>query len=104
LHAFCSRWDCRLGLWSATATRVGRGPIRNCEVAIATIFDEAGLTNAFTDADGAFLMTPPDFDPEPGFPKTHEAIAAVKAAIATAQPAPSWAECALSPLRSKPSA
>ena len=23
-------------------------------------------------------MTPPDFDPEPGFPKTHEAIAAVK--------------------------
>ena len=32
-------------------------------------------------------MTPPDFDPEPGFPLTHEAIAAVKAAIATAQPA-----------------
>src|SRR6478672_9179806 len=35
----------------------------------------------------SFLMTPPDFDPEPGFPKTHEAIAAVKAAIAAASPA-----------------
>jgi len=34
-----------------------------------------------------FLMTPTDFDPEPGFPKTHEAIAAVKTAIAAAQPA-----------------
>ena len=32
-------------------------------------------------------MTPPDFDPEPGFPKTHEAIAAVKTAIFTARPA-----------------
>jgi uncharacterized protein YbjT (DUF2867 family) len=31
-------------------------------------------------------MTPPDFDPEPGFPNTHEAIAAVKAAIAAARP------------------
>ena len=31
-------------------------------------------------------MTPPDFDPEPGFPKTHEAITAVKHAIAAARP------------------
>jgi hypothetical protein len=26
-------------------------------------------------------MTPPDFDPEPGFPCTQEAIAAIKTAI-----------------------
>ncbi len=58
-----------------------------CEVAIASIADADGLTKAFSGADGVFLMTPPDFDPEPGFPKTHEAIAAVKAAIAAAQPA-----------------
>jgi NAD(P)H dehydrogenase (quinone) len=60
---------------------------RGCEVAIASIADADGLTKAFSGADGVFLMTPPDFDPEPGFPKTHEAIAAVKAAIAGAQPA-----------------
>ena len=58
-----------------------------CEVAIASISDAAGLTKAFSGADGVFLMTPPDFDPEPGFPKTHEAIAAIKAAISAAQPA-----------------
>ena len=60
---------------------------KGCEVAVASISDAAGLTSAFSDVDGVFLMTPPDFDPEPGFPKTHQAIAAVKAAIAAAQPA-----------------
>jgi NAD(P)H dehydrogenase (quinone) len=60
---------------------------KGCEVAIASIADADGLTKAFSGADAVFLMTPPDFDPEPGFPKTHEAIAAIKAAIAAAQPA-----------------
>ena len=60
---------------------------RGCEVAMASISDEAGLTKAFSGVDGVFLMTPPDFDPEPGFPKTHEAIAAVKTAISAAKPA-----------------
>ena len=31
-------------------------------------------------------MTPPDFDPEPGFPCTQEAIAAVKTAVSAARP------------------
>ena len=60
---------------------------KGCEIAIASISDAAGLTSAFSDVDGVFLMTPPEFDPEPGFPKTQEAIAAVKAAIAAAKPA-----------------
>ena len=60
---------------------------KGCEVAIASIADADGLTKAFSGVEGVFLMTPPDFDPEPGFPKTHEAIAAVKAAISAAQPA-----------------
>ena len=60
---------------------------KGCEIAIASISEAAGLTCAFSNVEGVFLMTPPDFDPEPGFPLTHEAIAAVKAAIATAQPA-----------------
>src|SRR6476660_4669848 len=60
---------------------------KGCEITIASIADADGLMKAFAGADGVFLMTPPDFDPEPGFPLTYEAIAAVKAAIAAAQPA-----------------
>ena len=59
---------------------------QGCEVAIASIADADGLMKAFSGVAGVFLMTPPDFDPEPGFPKTHEAIAAIKAAIVTARP------------------
>jgi NAD(P)H dehydrogenase (quinone) len=59
---------------------------KGCEVAIASIPDADGLTKAFSGTDGVFLMTPPDFDPEPGFPITHEAIAAIKTAIAEARP------------------
>src|SRR6476620_7150848 len=59
---------------------------KGCEVAVASIADADGLTKAFSGVDGVFLMTPPDFDPEPGFPKTHEAIAAVKHALAAARP------------------
>ena len=59
---------------------------KGCEVAIASIADADGLTKAFYGVEGVFLMTPPDFDPEPGFPKTHQAIAAVKHAIAAARP------------------
>src|ERR1700745_2031339 len=58
---------------------------KGCEVAIASIADADGLTKAFSGVDGVFLMTPPDFDPEPGFPSTHEAIAAIKTAIDAAQ-------------------
>ena len=59
---------------------------KGCEIAIASISDAMGLTKAFSGTEGVFLMTPPDFDPEPGFPRTHEAIESIKAAIAAAQP------------------
>ncbi len=59
---------------------------KGCEVAIASITDADGLTKAFSGAEGVFLMTPPDFDPEPGFPITHEAIESIKTAIAAALP------------------
>jgi len=59
---------------------------KGCEVAIASISDPVGLTKAFSGADGVFLMTPPDFDPEPGFPLTYKAIESIKAAITAAQP------------------
>jgi NAD(P)H dehydrogenase (quinone) len=59
---------------------------RGCEVAVASITDVDGLTKAFSGVEGVFLMTPPDYDPEPGFPRTHEAIAAVQEAVSAARP------------------
>src|ERR1700738_432643 len=40
----------------------------------------------FTAPKGVFLMTPPNFDPEPGFPQTHKAAAAIRHAIETSRP------------------
>jgi NAD(P)H dehydrogenase (quinone) len=59
---------------------------QGCDVAIASVEDAAGLTNAFQGAEGVFLMTPPNYDPEPGFPETHKAAAAIRQAIETARP------------------
>jgi NAD(P)H dehydrogenase (quinone) len=59
---------------------------KGCEVAIASIANADALTKAFSGVEGVFLMTPPDFDPEPGFPKTLDAIAAIKTAIDAARP------------------
>lgn len=59
---------------------------RGCEVALANIDDAQALTRAFTGVDGVFLMTPPDFDPEPGFPHTRAILKAVTAAIENARP------------------
>ena len=63
-------------LWSA----------QGCDVAIASVEDAAGLTKAFQDAEGVFLMTPPEYDPDPGFPQTHDAATAIRQAIETARP------------------
>jgi NAD(P)H dehydrogenase (quinone) len=57
-----------------------------CEVAVADIGDAEALTAAFTGVDGVFLMTPPNFDPEPGFPDTQANARAIEAAIAAARP------------------
>jgi NAD(P)H dehydrogenase (quinone) len=59
---------------------------QGCDIGIASVEDAAGLTKAFHGAKGVFLMTPPDFDPQPGFPQTHKAAAAIRHAIETARP------------------
>ncbi len=59
---------------------------RGCDVAVASIEDANGLTKAFTGVDGVFLMIPPDYDPEPGFPRIHEAVDVVRAAVTAARP------------------
>ncbi|QNI31697.1 NmrA family NAD(P)-binding protein [Alloacidobacterium dinghuense] len=59
---------------------------QGCDIAIASVEDAAGFTKAFQDVEGVFLMTPPDYDPDPGFPQTHEAAKAIRHAIETARP------------------
>src|SRR5580658_10233588 len=59
---------------------------KGCEVAIASIGDADALTAAFAGTQGVFLMTPPDFDPEPGFPETKANAIAIEKAIEDARP------------------
>jgi NAD(P)H dehydrogenase (quinone) len=59
---------------------------QGCEVAVASIDDAAALTEAFRGADGVFLMTPPDYDPQDGFPDTHRNAASIREAIEKAAP------------------
>jgi NAD(P)H dehydrogenase (quinone) len=59
---------------------------QGCDIAIASVEDAAGLTKAFHGTEGVFLMTPPNYDPEPGFPETHKAAVAIRQAIETARP------------------
>lgn len=59
---------------------------RGCEVAIASVGDAKALTKAFAGTKGVFLMTPPNFDPEPGFPDTAANSIAIRTAIESARP------------------
>ncbi|HZC68962.1 MAG TPA: NmrA family NAD(P)-binding protein [Nitrospirales bacterium] len=58
---------------------------QGCEIAIANINDAEALTKAFRGTEGVFLMTPPNYDPEPGFPQTQEAATAIKTAVEAAK-------------------
>jgi NAD(P)H dehydrogenase (quinone) len=57
-----------------------------CEIAIATNTDVAAMTEAFSGVEGVFVLMPPTYDPEPGYPVTIAANAAVRAALLAAQP------------------
>jgi NAD(P)H dehydrogenase (quinone) len=58
-----------------------------CEVSVANIDDAAAMTEAFRGVESVFLMTPPNYDPEPGFPDTQRNAAALEAAIEASRPA-----------------
>jgi len=58
-----------------------------CDVFVASIDDAEAMTEAFRGMDGVFLMTPPNYDPEPGFPDTQRNAAALRAAIEASRPA-----------------
>jgi NAD(P)H dehydrogenase (quinone) len=58
---------------------------QGCDIAIASVEDATGRTEAFHGVEGVFLMTP-NYDPEPGFPETHKGAAAIRQAIETSRP------------------
>jgi uncharacterized protein YbjT (DUF2867 family) len=59
---------------------------RGCEIAVADIHDAESLKRAFAGTDGAFVLVPPVFDPQPGFPEARSVAASVRAAIEAARP------------------
>lgn len=59
---------------------------QGCDIAVASVEDPGGLTKALEGTEGVFLMTPPDYYPEPEFPRTYEAAAAICHAIETTRP------------------
>src|SRR5579862_3467591 len=58
-----------------------------CEVAIAEMEDAEALTRAFAQVSGVFVLPPPNFDPEPGFPEARAVISAVRQALDAMRPA-----------------
>jgi len=60
---------------------------RGCDVALATIEDAASLTAAFRGAEGVFVLVPPNFDPQPGFPEAQAIAARLRSALENARPA-----------------
>jgi NAD(P)H dehydrogenase (quinone) len=57
-----------------------------CELAQADIAHTASLTAAFTGAEGVFILVPPSFDPQPGFPEAQATAAILREAIEAARP------------------
>jgi NAD(P)H dehydrogenase (quinone) len=57
-----------------------------CEVAVADLDDAHALAQAFTGAEAVFLMVPPRFDPQPGFPDAHETASTFATALRASKP------------------
>jgi uncharacterized protein YbjT (DUF2867 family) len=59
---------------------------KGCELAVAEMSDAAALASAFDGMEGVFIVIPPVFDPQPGFPEVTKIIAALKTALEAARP------------------
>ncbi|MGA7314486.1 MAG: NmrA family NAD(P)-binding protein [Silvibacterium sp.] len=57
-----------------------------CDVFVASIDDAEAMTEAFRGVNDVFLMTPPNYDPEPGFPDTQQNAVAIRTAIEESRP------------------
>jgi uncharacterized protein YbjT (DUF2867 family) len=67
-------------------TKASAWRARGCEIAVADTEDRTALAAAFTGAAAVFILPPPEFDPEPGFPEARRAIDAIVAALISARP------------------
>ena len=59
---------------------------QGCDVAVAEMSDAAEHEVAFGDADGVFVLLPPNFAPSKGFPETVAIVAAIHKALEAARP------------------
>lgn len=58
-----------------------------CEVALAEVNDARAMAEAFSGAEGVFIMMPSNFDPSPGFTEARLIVENIRQALATARPA-----------------
>lgn len=68
------------------AAKASAWEARGCEVAFAGMEDAAQLEAAFAGAEGVFILPPPEFDPQPGYPEARRAIDAIMTALVAARP------------------
>ncbi|OZI18346.1 NmrA family transcriptional regulator [Bordetella genomosp. 9] len=68
------------------AGRAASWAARGCEIAVAQMDDAQALAQAFRGAKGVFILLPPAFDPQPGFPAAKRIIDAVSTALRDARP------------------
>lgn len=59
---------------------------RGCDIAIADVNDVDALTDAFRGVEGVFVLVPPMFDPNPGFPEGNAMLASLHGALLAARP------------------
>jgi len=59
---------------------------RGCDLARADIGDAAALAAAFQGVEGVFVLVPPNFDPEPGFPEAHATAGTLRFALEQTRP------------------
>ena len=59
---------------------------RGVELVDADMLDSTALAAAFTGVEGVFAMIPANFAPSPGFPEARAIVAALRSALAKAQP------------------
>ncbi len=86
-RALCSKLAYRSAPSFATPRKAKNGPRRDCEVALAAMEDATALARAFATARAVFILPPPVFDPEPGYPEAQTVIDSVVTALAAAKPA-----------------
>ncbi|QXI27366.1 NmrA family NAD(P)-binding protein [Pseudomonas vanderleydeniana] len=59
---------------------------QGCQVAVADTDDVQAMTQAFSAAEGVFVMLPSNFDPSPGFPESRQRVENLRSALEQARP------------------